>query len=61
MTYLDVEEVFGEHGRAVVDGDTGTVEHAAEHLSADWHSEHITGELAMRVHVIDLRRALENL
>jgi hypothetical protein len=32
-TYLDVEEVFGENRRAVIDGDTGTVELAAKHFS----------------------------
>ena len=61
MTYLNVEEVFSEHGRAVVNGNTRTVELAAEHLCADWHPEHVTSELAVSVSVVDFRRAFENL
>ena len=59
--YLDVKEVFSEHGRAVVDWDAGAIELAAEHFSADGHSEDITGELAVSVRVVDFGRAFEDL
>ena len=59
--YLDVEEVFCEDGRAVVDGDALTVELAAKHLGGDGHLEHVAGELAVRVSVVDVGGALENL
>lgn len=31
-TYLDIKEILGEHGWSVIDGDTGAIELAAEHL-----------------------------
>ena len=40
---------------------TLTVELTTEHLSGDGHLEHVTGELAMRVRVVDVGCALENL
>jgi len=43
--YLDIEEVLSEHWGSVIDGNTGTIELATEHLSGDGHAEHITGEL----------------
>ena len=61
VTYLDVEELFSQHGRSVIDGLTGTIELAAQHFSGDWHSEHITGELAMGVLIVDVSSAFEDL
>ena len=60
-THLNVEEVFGEHGRAVVNRLALTVELATKHLSGDGHLEHVTSELAMSVRVVDVGCALENL
>ena len=60
-TYLDVEEVFGEDGRAVVNRLTLTVELATKHLSGDGHLEHVTSELAMSVRVVDVGCAFEDL
>lgn len=60
-TYLDVQEIFGEHGRAVVDGDARAIELATEHLGTDGHPEHVTGELAVRVSVVDFRCAFKDL
>ena len=45
----------------MVDGNTRAVELAAEHLSADGHSKHITSELAMGVRVVDFGGTLEDL
>lgn len=61
MSYLNVEEIFGQDGRTVIDGNTRAVELAAKHLSADGHSEHVTGELTVRVGVVDFRRTFEDL
>ena len=45
----------------MVDGDTGAVELATEHLSGDGHAEHITGELDVGLQVINVGGTLENL
>ena len=59
--YLDIEEVFGEDGRTVIDGNTLTIELATKHLGGDWHAEHIAGELTMSVHVVDTSGSFEDL
>jgi len=38
----------------MVDGHTGTIELATEHLDRDRHAEDITGELTMGVEVINI-------
>jgi len=38
-----------------------SVELATKHLGRDWHLEHITGELAMSVGVVNVGRTFENL
>ena len=60
-THLNVEEVFGEDGRAVIDRDTLTVELATKHLRGDRHLEHITRELAMRMRIVNVSRAFKDL
>lgn len=60
-TYLDIEEILGEHGWSVINGDTGAVELAAEHLSGDGHAEDITCELDVGLEVVDVGGAFENL
>ena len=60
-TYLDVEEVFGENGRTVINRLALSVELATKHLSGDGHLEHVAGELAMGVRVVDVGSTLENL
>ena len=60
-TYLNIEEVFGEDGGAVVDRLTLTIELATKHLSGDGHLKDVAGELAMRVRVVNVGCALENL
>jgi len=60
-TYLDVEEVFGEDGGTVVNGLTLTVELATQHLGGDGHLEHIAGELAMGVRVVNVSSTLKDL
>jgi hypothetical protein len=45
----------------VIDGDTRSVELAAEHLSGDGHAQDVTGELAMGVLVVDVGSAFEDL
>ena len=61
VTYLDVEEVLGEHGGTVVNGLALSVELATKHLRRDGHLQHVTRELAMSVRVVDVGGALENL
>lgn len=51
---LDIKEVFGEYWGSMVDGHTGTIELATEHLDRDRHAEDITGELTMGVEVINI-------
>jgi len=58
---LDVEEVFSEYWGSVVDGHSGTIELATEHLNGDGHLEDITGELAVSVEVIDVGGSFEDL
>lgn len=61
VTYLNVEEVFGEYGRTVVNRLTLSIELATKHLSGDGHLEHITSELAMGVRVVDVGCAFKDL
>jgi hypothetical protein len=60
-TYLDIEEIFGEHGWSVINGDTGAIKLAAEHLSRDRHAKHVTCELDVGLEVVDVGSAFENL
>ena len=60
-TYLNVQEVFGQHGRAVVDGLSLPVELATQHLCADRHLEHVACELAMSVRVVNVSSTFEDL
>ena len=60
-TYLDIQEVFSEDGRSVINWDTRTIELATKHLSGDWHAEHITCEFTMSIRVINISSAFENL
>ncbi len=60
-TYLDIEEVFGEDGRTVVDGLTLSIELATKHLSGDGHLQHVTGELTVSVRVVNIGSAFEDL
>ena len=59
--YLDVEEVFGEDVRALVNGFAGTIELAAQHLRRDWHAQHVTCELHMSAQVVDVGSTFEDL
>ena len=59
--YLDIEEVFGEDGRTVIDRSSLAVELTTKHLSADRHAEHITGEFAMSVQVVNTSSSFEDL
>jgi len=59
--YLDVEEVLSQHGGAVVDGDAGTIELAAEHLSRNGHAQHVAGEFHVGLQVVDVGSAFEDL
>lgn len=45
----------------MIDGDTGSVELAAEHLSGDGHAQDVAGELAMSMLVVDVSSAFEDL
>jgi len=58
---LNIEEVLGEHGWTVVDRLTLTVELATKHLCGDGHLEDVASELAMRVRVVNVSRAFEDL
>mmetsp|Transcript_8400 Transcript_8400/g.12793 ORF Transcript_8400/g.12793 Transcript_8400/m.12793 type:complete len:334 (+) Transcript_8400:495-1496(+) len=58
---LDVEELLSQHGRALIDGVSGPVEHATQHLHTHRHSQHIACELAGGAQVIDVRGSLEDL
>ena len=60
-TYLDIEEILGEHGWTMIDWGSLTIELATKHLSGDGHAEHITSELAMSVGVVDVGGSFENL
>ena len=60
-TYLDVEEVFGEDGRTIIDRLALSVELATQHLGGDGHLEDVACELAMRVSVINVGRAFKDL
>ena len=61
VTYLNVEEIFGEYGRTVVNGLSLSIELATKHLRGDGHLEHVTSELTMGVRVVNIGSALENL
>ena len=61
FTYLDIEELLGEHWGSVVDWVTRSIEGSTKHFNAHWHPEYITGELASRGHVIDIGGTFENL
>lgn len=61
VTYLNVEEVFGEYGRTVVNRLPLSVELATKHLSGDGHLEHVTSELTMGVRVVDVGCAFKDL
>ncbi len=58
---LDVQEVLGQDGRALVDGLAGTVEDAAQHVLRDRGTKNVSGELADGVLGVDARGALEHL
>jgi len=58
---LNVEEIFGEYGRSMINRLTLTVELATKHLSGDGHLEHVTSELTMGVRVVDVGCALKDL
>ena len=45
----------------MIDGLALAVELATKHLSGDGHLQHIAGELTVRVGVVDVSGALENL
>ena len=60
-TYLNIEEVFGEDGGAVVDRLTLTIELATKHLSGDGHLKDVAGELAMRVRVVNVCSSFKDL
>jgi len=45
----------------VVNGNTLAVELATQHLGGDGHLEHIAGELAMSVRVVNVSSALKDL
>lgn len=60
-TYLNIKELFGEHGRSVVHWVSRSIESSTKHFYAHWHSEYITGELASGGHVINIGGTLENL
>jgi len=61
FAYLDVKEVLGQHGRTVIDGLALAVELTAQHLSGDGHLQHVAGELAVGMGVIDVGGTLEDL
>lgn len=58
---LDIEEVFSEDGRTMIDGNTLTIELATKHLGGDGHAEHVASELTVRVGVVDVGGTFENL
>ena len=60
-TYLNIEEVFGEDGRTVVDWLALSIELATKHLSGDGHLEDVTGELAMGVRVVNVGGSFKDL
>lgn len=60
-TYLNIEELFSQHGGSVVDWVSRSIESSTKHFNAHWHSEHITGELAGGRHVVNIGGTLENL
>jgi len=45
----------------MIDWDTGTVELTTKHLSGDWHAEHITRELNVRLKIVNVGCTFENL
>ena len=60
-TYLNVKEVFGQHGRTVIDRLTLSIELPAKHLRRDWHLQHVACELTMRVSVVNVSSAFKDL
>ena len=59
--YLDVEEVFSEDGRTMINWSSLTIELATKHLCADRHAKYITSELTMGVRVVNTGSSFENL
>ena len=60
-TYLDVEEVFGEDGRTIIDRLTLSVELSTQHLGGDGHLEDVAGELTVSMSVVNVGRAFKDL
>jgi len=58
---LNVEELLGQNRRAFVDWLSRTVEGSSKHFDTDWHSQHISSELASSVLVVDVSSTFENL
>ena len=60
-TYLDVEEVFGEDGRTIIDRLTLSVELSTQHFGGDGHLKDVTSELTMSMSVVNVGRAFKDL
>lgn len=58
---LDIQELFSKHRRALVDGNSRTIEGPAKHLLRNGHFEHFACELAVRVKVVDPACSFEDL
>lgn len=61
MTYLNVEKLFGQNRWAFVDRLSRTIEGSSKHFDTDWHSQHVSSELASSVLVVDVSSTFENL
>lgn len=60
-TYLDIEELFSEHRRTLIDRRTGAIKGSTKHLNAHWHAHDITGELDGRANIVNISSTFENL
>ena len=59
--YLDVEEVFSEDGRTMINWSSLTIELATKHLCADRHAEHIASEFTMGMQVVNTGGSFKDL
>lgn len=57
----DVQEIFGEDLRPLVNRLARTVEHPTEHVLGHWSPKNVAGKLASRVTRINPRGSLEHL
>ena len=60
-TYLDIEELLGQHWWAVINWLARAIENSTKHFDTHGHSEDISSELTSSALVVDTWSTFENL